>query len=381
MSATAPKLLALLLTAVLLVLTACSDNTAPGSEAQSGSETPSAQSETTDEPFSSEQSLTYEIGQVSVISGNAEFEPYEHMSSAGVIVDGQMVDGVGMYLSLEEVSKSLPEIEYADDFQVIVEGEDTESTAYSLYNDKFENLYLYQKDLSIPTDAGTYSLLVAVTWSNGSADPQYKEYTLNEYLFKVKVSSALPQFPEKHNEQSVTFPASDKGKTEFNAAIYEIAPFSMDVILPTGWRLTEREIAADFDTDIALSGVWSVLDMYNADNERVGAVGYNTYEPTEGAEDLPQAIYSQIALGNDYHFDVRDSYYVINESDSGVTATADVYYSGVINNGSEKINRGIVSYDKNLLVYIAMELSGDKVTDAEIESIANSIRLAEIAQG
>jgi hypothetical protein len=176
------KMLVLVMASTLLILAACANNTVPSSDVA-----PPTTTATTDEPLSAEQPQSYEIGQVSVISGGAEYEPYEHMSSAGVIVDGQMVDGVGTYLSLEEVSASLPEIPYADGFQVIVEGKDAESTTYSLYSDGFESLYSYQNDLSIPTEEGIYLLGVAVTWSNGETDPQHKEYRLNEYFFKVRV--------------------------------------------------------------------------------------------------------------------------------------------------------------------------------------------------
>jgi hypothetical protein len=181
--------------------------------------------------------------------------------------------------------------------------------------------------------------------------------------------------PPQSNNQTVTFPANDKEKTEFNASIYEIAPFDLSVELPNGWTLKERESAAGFDTDIAIQGVWSVLDIFDENGGHAGAVGYNTYEPYQGAEDVPQAIYNQIALGNNYHFDVRDSYTAIRETASGVTAAADVYYSASINNGAEKTNKGIVSYNKNLLVYVAMEFASDKITDEQVENIAKSIQL------
>lgn len=178
------KILTLLLALIItLTLTACdSDTTVP-----SNSEPLTAQSETTDELLSSSKSLPYEVGQVSVISNNTKYEPYIHMASTAIISDGQLIDGVGKFLSLEEVSMSLPDIQYGDDFQVIVEGENAESSEYSLYNDKFEHLYIARDELSFPNESGIYLLSVIVTWCNGEADSQHKEYTLNEYFFKVKV--------------------------------------------------------------------------------------------------------------------------------------------------------------------------------------------------
>ena len=170
----------------------------------------------------------------------------------------------------------------------------------------------------------------------------------------------------------ITFPVNDG---EYNAAMYEIEPFDFYLSLPDDW--TFREWGAS--NTLALIGVFSKRTIFNENNECVGAVGCNIYEPYEGAEEDPRAIYNQIALGNNYHFDVRDSYKVVSETDSGKTATADVYYSANINNGAEKTNKGIVSYNKDFLVYIAMEFDSEKVTDEQIASIAKSVRITASA--
>ena len=170
---------------------------------------------------------------------------------------------------------------------------------------------------------------------------------------------------EKSNKQTITFPVLDKEET-----VFEIEPFEVSLEFPADWTLKRRD---DYNDKLALFGVWSIMDIFNANGELVGAIGYNVYEPYEGAEDLPAAIYNQIALGNDYQFDVRESYKVVKETDSGVTATADVLYSASINGGEEKINKGIVSYNKNLLVYIAIEFASGLVTEEEINEIAKSI--------
>ena len=177
---------------------------------------------------------------------------------------------------------------------------------------------------------------------------------------------------------NITFPVSDKGKTEFNTAIYETEPFTVSVNLPNGWTFgeDERENPGVFNENLALLGVWSIVNIYNGNNECAGAIGYNIYEQYEGAEDDPRAIYSQIALGNNYHFDVRDSYAVVVETDYGTTAITVVYYSANINSGEEINNRGIVSYNKDLLVYIAIEFAYDMITDEQLENIARSIILS-----
>lgn len=80
-------------------------------------------------------------------------------------------------------------------------------------------------------------------------------------------------------------------------------------------------------------------------------------------------------MGNDYHFDVRDTYKVINETETGVTAVTDVYYSAAVNDGKEKHNKGIVSYNKDMLVYVAFEFDQGRITDEQLESVAKSIEI------
>lgn len=93
------------------------------------------------------------------------------------------------------------------------------------------------------------------------------------------------------------------------------------------------------------------------------------------------AIYNQIALGNDYRFDVNDSYSVVKKVDAGETATVDVYYSPSLSAPSDtdsdpKINYGILSYNSDKFVYIAFEFDSS-VTDETIKYIANSIEFAD----
>ena len=121
--------------------------------------------------------------------------------------------------------------------------------------------------------------------------------------------------------------------------------------------------------------VFSKYNILNEDKVLVGVAGYNKYEVYEGAENEPAAIYNQIALGNDYHFDVRDTYKVINETETGATAVTDVYYSAAVNDGKEKRNKGIVSYNKDMLVFVAFEFDQDRITDEQLESVAKSIEI------
>lgn len=168
---------------------------------------------------------------------------------------------------------------------------------------------------------------------------------------------------------SITFPVNEEGKNENNADIYNVSPFSIFLELPPGWGIDEKIETHEYD----ILPVFSKIGIVNQSGRLIGVIGYNIYKKYEGAEDEPSAIYNQIALGNAYHFDVRNTYEVIKETVNGTTALSPVYYAATINNGLEKENFGILSYNKNYLVYIAMEISREEAADNQIRDIANSI--------
>ena len=174
------------------------------------------------------------------------------------------------------------------------------------------------------------------------------------------------------NVVTLTFPVDDYAKTEFNTRVYAEEPFSVSLTLPNGWSVKKQEMVED---KFKLLSTFSKYNILNEDKVLVGIAGYNKYEVYEGAENEPAAIYNQIALGNDYHFDVRETYKVINETKTGATAVTDVYYSATVNDGKEKRNKGIVSYNKDMLVYVAFEFDKESITDEQLESVTKSIEI------
>lgn len=173
-------------------------------------------------------------------------------------------------------------------------------------------------------------------------------------------------------DQTVTtidFPASDFGKTEYNASAFEITPFSVSFSLPDKWSTEELQTTEDYE----FLSAFSKHIINNENGLCVGVVGYNVYEPLKGGEDDPRAIYSQLALGNNYQFDVRNTYEVAKETANGITEVVDVMYSASINDGKEKQNIGVLSYNRDLLVYIAFEFESSALTSEQIDSIAKSV--------
>ena len=184
--------------------------------------------------------------------------------------------------------------------------------------------------------------------------------------------AASPDSSNEYISQELTFPVSDAEKTDYNKAIFEITPFSIRFELPAGWSIGEYDPQAE---TYLYSGVWSRIGIYDKNDQCVGAIGYNTFEADEETDGEPMAVYNQIALGNDYQFNVKNTYTVVSDSGTGETATVDVYYSPVFdeNSGTEKTNHGILSYDSEKLVYVAFELDSTSVSDEVIASIAGSV--------
>ena len=186
------------------------------------------------------------------------------------------------------------------------------------------------------------------------------------------VQAASPHESTGYTAQELTFPMDDTEKTEYNADIFEIEPFSVSFELPDGWSVGEYDPQAE---TYLYSGVWSRAGIYNADEQCIGAIGYNTFVWDETAEEEPMATYNQVALGNDYQFNVKNTYTVVADSSTGETALVDVYHSPVLDEASaeEKINLGILSYNREKEVYIALELDSASVSKDEATSIATSI--------
>jgi len=153
----------------------------------------------------------------------------------------------------------------------------------------------------------------------------------------------------------------------------------MQIKLPAGWKI--KECGKKFP----LISVWSSVGIYNEKNEYIEAAGYNIYKEYEGTEDVPQAIYNQIALGNNYRFNAQPvsaggKYKPIVERENGVTAVTEVYYSANISKEfgygeNVRINKAILSYNKDLHIYIAIKIDADAISEHEVEILAQSIIL------
>ena len=191
----------------------------------------------------------------------------------------------------------------------------------------------------------------------------------------TQASPASSELPDGYVLHQIAFPTSDTEKTDFNKDIFEVTPFNIQVAFPVGWSTGEF----DSQTETYLySGIWSRIAIYDEEEKCVGAIGYNIFDLDEESEDELMAIYNQVALGNDYHFDVKNSYTVVQKTDVGETATVDVYYSPVLatapnSESTPRTNHGILAYNSSALVYVAFEIN-DSISEETIASIASSVK-------
>ena len=169
---------------------------------------------------------------------------------------------------------------------------------------------------------------------------------------------------------TVSFPGDLSERDEDNAAVFDIDTFFVSFVLPEGWTVNP---AADLRT-YDCPGLFSKAGIRNEKGILAGIVGYNRYDR---AEDDPRVVYNQIALGNHYQFDVRDSYKVVKSAPEGTTARCTVYRSAQMTGGAETANHGIVSCNKELGVYIVMELFSGELSDDQLTDIAESVLIGQ----
>lgn len=180
-----------------------------------------------------------------------------------------------------------------------------------------------------------------------------------------------PKNTNSYENYLLTFPVSDSEKTEYNEGIFEIEPFNIKIPLPNGWSIGEY---SDTAGHYLYSGMWSRVGVYDENNSLVGAIGYNICDDGASLEE-PMSVYHQISLGNDYQFNVHDTYEIATKSDTFETATVEVYHSRVLDPAAEAdtINYGIVACHPGRAVYVAIELDSNKITETQTGYIASNI--------
>ena len=172
------------------------------------------------------------------------------------------------------------------------------------------------------------------------------------------------------------FPAHNFGKTEYNAKIFGIDPFILQITLPENWSLVCPKDEGEAQEGGA--GGFSPVLLYEG-KRLVGSISYNTFEvPKEGEYGIEHvAIYNQLMLGA--HVNWNNDYQPVTESESKCTATCKIRMDDM-DTGEEKFYPAILSYDKELGVYIAVDFIAGAFGDEDAELVkemAESILIFE----
>lgn len=200
--------------------------------------------------------------------------------------------------------------------------------------------------------------------------PEYPVYVRTMGVGSVVDYNKMQLMKNQTGKMEVKYP-------ELYFPSYTMEAFTLRLTLPQGWFLEKRGLTATDITTLRskeIIGTFLTTYIFNEDGICVGKMGCNYYDLYEGEEDNPQAIYNQVALGNHYQFDVRNSYEVICQSDVIETATADVLYMEPANDGGDTAaNYGILSRSREGRVYVALEFESGLVSEEEVLAIAESI--------
>jgi len=176
----------------------------------------------------------------------------------------------------------------------------------------------------------------------------------------------------------ITFPAYQGGRTAANASIYDTAPFTLTMELPLGWKLLIP--GADAQTaDLPFTPVtirWG--------NETIASVGFMTFRMYEGItpqdDGFYRMVYNQL-MSNLVTWDKDYTPIESTRTETFCAATCRILSSvpeeGVPAAGWKRTEtEGILAYDTELGVYIAMSYRENAVDEETWQSIAASIRLA-----
>lgn len=225
--------------------------------------------------------------------------------------------------------------------------------------------------IRVPEAYGMHYFFAVISWEDGREDFMYfsMEYKYN------------PPSDAEYNSVTITKKASGMTEIKYpqlNFPSRNMESFSARLTLPQGWFLAKRGLSAadiaNLDTN-EIMGTFLTTYIFDGDGICVGKMGCNYYELYEGAEDNPQAIYNQVALGNHYQFNVHDTYEVLKSNDIIETGMSDVLYDFESANagGSKGVNYGILSRSKEGFVYIALEFERELVSEEAVKAIADSI--------
>lgn len=179
----------------------------------------------------------------------------------------------------------------------------------------------------------------------------------------------------------VVLPSGLLEKNSYNAEIFEITPFAVNLYLPAGW--TVREAASmrqeGEETYPVVAGLFSVQCILDETGRPVGSLGYNLAPVYEEKTDDPMALFAGITMAK-HGFDVADTFVPVTEGGGLLVAMTDVVQDHSPNEGGEAVyDRGILLRDERFGVYVAIELDSGALTEQQTLDIAVRLSLSAVS--
>lgn len=152
-----------------------------------------------------------------------------------------------------------------------------------------------------------------------------------------------------------------------------------DVALEKGWTIkegTKNEGSPDLD----VSSLMDTKSIIDGDGNVIGQVGIQLIDEGYKLPENPEtsdlmALYNQVSLGNDFHFDIHDSYLEVRNDATEIVGMTDVYISPAINNDTEEHDYGILAYKRGDSCYLGIILLRDAVTAEQWKNVAEHVTL------
>ncbi|MBE6901827.1 MAG: hypothetical protein E7478_05080 [Ruminococcaceae bacterium] len=167
---------------------------------------------------------------------------------------------------------------------------------------------------------------------------------------------------------TITFPAHELCRTEYNSEILDVLPFNVSIELPENW-----EIVLPDDTE----GMAAMSPMYiMADGRQIATIDYNTYEIYPEAVGQPnyyRMVYNQLMLGSMVTWDCE--YTPVAQTESSQNACCQIMYRNRTT-GETSYSDGILAYNDDLQCYVQIAFAYD-ISDMLQHYIAESIMLEQ----
>jgi len=182
----------------------------------------------------------------------------------------------------------------------------------------------------------------------------------------------------------IVFPAYQEGRDEWNAAIYDTAPFTVGMRLPDGWQLTQPPTPG--------GSPWTPMDILDENGAWMGSIGFGQFE---AVEDLPaaefyKAAFSELRLGSLIRW--CNEYVPVRVTETQESAVSLCYINGSYGNSpvdaglqaadpaaaGEQAYPCVTLYDRTLGVYTALRFAPNILSDEQLLTLAETMTLEPV---